>query len=163
MFQKYRYIMIKTAFKNSLPIMEREFANITADLDTENEQSSVEAVYKACDSISVDYGIMERARNVEVYPAPFDWSDVGTWNALYDIQNKDENNNVIKAKKILLRNTHGSLIYLNDEKFVAINGVSDLIVVESEDSLLIANRNDEQAVKEVVNVLKKNEDLKKFT
>jgi mannose-1-phosphate guanylyltransferase len=154
---------IKNAFTHSLPQMDKQFAGISHDLDTDNEQNAVAKVYGTCENISVDYGIMERARNVEVYPAPFDWSDVGTWNALYDIQPKDENGNVIKSNKLMLRNTHGSLVYLNDEKFVAINGVSDLIVVESNDAILIANRNDEQAVKEVVNALKKDNELKQFT
>lgn len=154
---------IKNAFTHSLPLMDEQFAGISHALDTDNEQNAVAEVYGTCENISVDYGIMERARNVEVYPAPFDWSDVGTWNALYDIQPKDENGNVIKSNKLMLRNTHGSLVYLNDEKFVAINGVSDLIVVESKDAILIANRNDEQAVKEVVNALKKDNELKQFT
>ncbi|MFY0673082.1 MAG: NTP transferase domain-containing protein [Bacteroidia bacterium] len=154
---------IKTAFENSLPKMDKQFAEISTAMDTETEQEAVAEVYNVCENISVDYGIMERARNVEVYPAPFDWSDVGTWNALYDIQSQDENGNVIKSNRLLIRNTHNSLVYLNDEKFVAINGVSNLIVVESNDAILIADRNDEQAVKEVVNALKKNNELKQFT
>lgn len=154
---------IKNSFVSSLPKMDEQFAGISGALDTVNEQKAVEEVYGVCENISVDYGIMERARNVEVYPAPFDWSDVGTWNALFDIQSKDENGNVIKSNKLMLRNTRNSLVYLNDEKFVAINGISDLIVVESNDAILIANRNDEQAVKEVVNTLKKDNELKQFT
>lgn len=153
---------IKNAFSKHLAGMHKQFAEIVGDLSTETETTAIEKVYGACDNISIDYGIMERASNVEVYPAPFDWSDIGTWDALFDIQKKDENSNVVKGEKLLLRNTHRSLVYLADKKFVAINGVKDLIVVESEDAILIADRNDEQAVKEVVNALKKS-DFKELT
>lgn len=148
---------IRKAFSSSLPKLAEQFASCSASLDTTDEKEAIEKVYNECQSISIDYGVMEKARNVEVYPAPFDWSDIGTWNALYDILDKDENGNVVKSKNILLRNTHGSFIQLSDQKFVAINGLTDLIIVESDESILIANRNDEQAVKEIVNALKKSD------
>lgn len=148
---------IRNAFGKHLKGMHKQFQEIVDALGTDKEDEAIKDVYGACDNISIDYGIMERASNVEVYPAPFDWSDVGTWDALFDIQTKDENSNVVKGEKLLLRNTHKSLVYLADSKFVAINGVKDLIVVESDEALLIANRNDEQAVKEVVNALKASE------
>lgn len=154
---------IKESFKQNLPYLDQQFEEIKENLDTDKEASAIAKVYTTCENISVDYGILENARNVEVFPAPFDWSDIGTWNALYDIQEQDENNNVVKGEKVLLRNTHRSFIYLKDKKFVAVNGISDLIVVESDDAILIANRNDEQAVKEVVNALKADENLKKYT
>ncbi|MBI1183792.1 NTP transferase domain-containing protein [bacterium] len=146
---------IKKALSEYLPKMNMIFSDNAHAIDTELEQEAITNIYKICDNISIDYGIMEKARNVEVYPAPFDWSDIGTWNALFDIQEKDENGNVVKGKNLMLRNTHHSLIYLNDEKYVALNGVENLIVVESDKAILIADRNDEQAVKEIVGALKK--------
>lgn len=145
---------IREAFKANLPELAAQFESCGDRLDTSDEKQAIEQVYADCQNISIDYGIMEKARNVEVFPAPFDWSDIGTWNALYDILDKDENSNVVKGKKPLLRNTHGSFIQLSGDKFVALNGLTDLIIVESDQSILIANRNDEQAVKEVVNALK---------
>ena len=148
---------IRKAFETNLPKLAVQFASCKNDLDTANEKEAIERVYGECENISIDYGVMEKARNVEVYPAPFDWSDIGTWNALYDILDKDENGNVVKGDNILLRNTHGSFIQLSGDKLVALNGLRDLIIVESDQSILIANRNDEQAVKEVVNALKSSE------
>ena len=154
---------IRSAFQKNLSTMAAEFTGIVEHLGTDNEGKAIADVYSTCDNISIDYGIMERAMNVEVYPAPFDWSDIGTWNALFDIQKKDENGNVVKGEKLLMRNVHGSFLHLADKKFVALNGLKDIIVVESDDAFLIADRNDEQAVKEIVSALKKSADFKSFT
>jgi mannose-1-phosphate guanylyltransferase len=148
---------ISRAFERYLPRLGRQFADIRDKLDSPEETPSVALVYADCEGISVDYGIMEKARNVEVYPAPFLWSDVGTWNALFELKDKDANGNVVAGKKLLMRNVHDSLVMVQDQKLVALNGISGLMVIESDDALLIADLNDEQAVKELVQALKQGE------
>lgn len=146
---------IDKAFEKNLSEMNSLFADKQGDYNTANENKAIEDVYAQCENISIDYGIMEKADKVSVYPAPFDWSDVGTWNALYDIREKDDNSNVISSKHQFIRNSEGCLVHLSSDKLVALNGVKDLVIVESDSAIMVIDRNDEQAVKEVVNSLKK--------
>ena len=104
--------------------------------------------------ISVDYGIMEKADNVYVLPADFKWSDIGTWNAVFELLEKDDKNNALQGKKIFARNTKDSLVNVKGDKLVALNNVDNLIVVDTGETLLIAEKNQEQEIRQVVNEIK---------
>jgi len=102
---------------------------------------------------TIDYGIMERAERVAVVPADFGWSDVGTWNALFDLMDADTERNVVSGDHIGV-DTHGSFIH-SDGRLIATIGVEDLIVVDTGDAVLVCRRDRAQDVKAVVDRLKR--------
>ncbi|MEO5906295.1 MAG: mannose-1-phosphate guanylyltransferase, partial [Saprospiraceae bacterium] len=87
------------------------------------------------------------AENVYTIPCDIGWSDLGTWNSLFEISGKDENNNAILSKPAYLEDTHQSLIISNQEKLVVIKGLEDFIVVDTDDCLLIYPKSEEQNIK----------------
>ena len=111
--------------------------------------------------ISIDYAIMEKTDKAVVLPLELLWSDVGSWDSIYDVMNKDENKNV-KTGKVIDIDTKNSLI-IGDERLIATIGVNDLIIVETPDVVMIAKKGEGQKVKELVNRLKNDEELKHLT
>ena len=115
---------------------------------TELEQSS----FGEIESISIDYAIMEKADNVVVVPASFDWSDIGSWTALAELAAGDEDGNRINGDCVMV-DSHGCFVR-SDERMIAAVGVDDLVVVDTPDALLVAHRDRVQDVKQVVARLK---------
>ncbi len=110
--------------------------------------------FKKCPNISIDIAVMEKTNNGTVIPLNVGWSDIGSWKTVWEISDKDDNGNFTKGK-ILLHDTQNC--YLRGEKrlIVAI-GIKDLIVVETNDAILISEKNQTQKVKDTVQLLKKN-------
>ncbi|MBW7470391.1 mannose-1-phosphate guanylyltransferase/mannose-6-phosphate isomerase [Marinobacter sp. M216] len=111
-----------------------------------------EEIFKDCPDESVDYAVMEHTKNAVLVPLDLGWSDVGSWSALWDVQGKDERQNVVVGDTCL-EDTHGCLIHARD-KLVAMLGVQDLVVVDTKDALMVAQRDRVQDVKKLVNQLK---------
>ena len=106
-----------------------------------------------CPSDSIDYAVMEKTQYGVVVPLDVAWNDIGSWSALWDIAEKDENNNVIKGD-VLSKNTTGS--YINSaDKLVAVVGLENTVVVNTKDAVLVAAKDQVQKVKEIVENLKK--------
>ena len=123
---------------------------IDADFVRVNKQA-----FAACPDDSIDYAVMEKTAQAVVVPMDCGWSDVGSWTALWDIDNKDENGNVFKGDVISV-NSHNS--YVNaQQKLVAIIGLTDVVVVETKDAILVSKKSETQHVKKVVEQLKANE------
>ncbi|MCB1886613.1 MAG: mannose-1-phosphate guanylyltransferase/mannose-6-phosphate isomerase [Rhodocyclaceae bacterium] len=108
--------------------------------------------FAAMESISIDYAIMEKAANVAVVPASFDWSDIGSWNALAELSEADADGNRSQGDAILV-DSHGCFVQ-SEDRTVATVGVEDLVVIDTADALLVAHRDRVQDVKEVVSRLK---------
>lgn len=106
---------------------------------------------------TIDYGIMEKSEDAVVLPLKIGWSDVGSWSSLMPLQEKDENGNVLKGK-IYALDTRESLI-LGERRLIASIGISDLIIVDTEDALLVCRKGEDQRVKEIVNTLKQENKL----
>ncbi|MCX6353023.1 MAG: mannose-1-phosphate guanylyltransferase [Bacteroidetes bacterium] len=121
---------------------------------TKDETPFINKMYDLCPMISIDYGVMEKADNVFVLPGNFSWSDIGTWNALYEFAEKDANNNVIRGEMVLSRNTTNCIVNVSDKKLVALKGLNNLIIVEADGILLIADKDKEQEIRQVVNDVK---------
>ncbi|MGM7280384.1 mannose-1-phosphate guanylyltransferase/mannose-6-phosphate isomerase [Pseudomonas guariconensis] len=109
-------------------------------------------VFSSCPDISIDYAVMEKTERAAVITLDAGWSDVGSWSALWEISEKDSNGN-FKKGDVIAKNTIDSYICASD-RLVATIGVHDLVVVDTKDAVLIANRSEVQAVKEVVETLK---------
>jgi len=115
--------------------------------NTPEEEDYINKAFRECEDISIDFAVMENAKNVEVVLADFDWSDIGTWGSLYGHLNKDVNGNSINGKNTHVFNSSNCLINLPDERLAIIQGLNDKIVVETESGLLILDIKDEQNLK----------------
>ncbi len=107
--------------------------------------------FKNCPSDSIDYAVMEKVKNAVVIPVDIGWSDVGSWSALHEIGERDENNNIFigDTKSVATKNS-----YVRAEtKLVTTLGVENLIIVDTDDALLVANKNHVQEIKQIVNAL----------
>jgi len=111
--------------------------------------------FSKCPSISIDYAIMERTRNALLVGLDANWSDIGSWESLMDLRKKDANGNVSEGDVILdnVKNTYS----LSSNRLITASGVSDLIIIDTPDALLISNRKQENNIKNLVDKLKINE------
>lgn len=141
---------IEKAIGKHMPDLADAFFD-SAVYDTEEEVRFIDQVYASCETESIDYGIMEKASNVYVLPAEFGWSDLGTWGSLYEQLDLDAQNNAVVGKKVLMYDSSGNMVRVPKEKTVAIQGLKDLIVVDTPERLLICRREDEQMIKAFVN------------
>jgi len=142
---------IVNSFSNFLPDMYEIFAEARNVYNTDNEKSHIHNAYQQCTNISIDYGIMEKADNVYVLPSEFGWSDLGTWASIYQLAEKDYvGNAVIPSEKVIMYDSSNCMVNVPDEKLVVLQGLHDFIVVESNNTLLICPRDQEQNVKQVV-------------
>jgi mannose-1-phosphate guanylyltransferase len=142
---------IVKAFGRHLPEMHEIFSEARPVYNTEEEKSYVHKAYQQCINISIDYGIMEKADNVYVLPSAFGWSDLGTWASIYDLAEKDYVGNVvIPSEKVIMYDSSNCMVNVPGEKLVILQGLHDFIVVESNNTLLICPRDQEQNVKQVV-------------
>ena len=145
---------IMQAFDIYMPSISSLFQSEIDQLDTDNEQSSVADIYAKCRNISIDYAIMEKAENVYVLCADFGWSDIGTWGSLYANQRKDENQNAVVGNNVFLYDTKNCEINIPPQKLAVIQGIEDIIVVNTNDVLLICRKDDEQRIRDFVNDVK---------
>lgn len=123
--------------------------NVASDLDFLRMDKSI---FESCPSDSIDYAVMEKTEDAVVVPMDAGWSDIGSWSSLWEIEDKDKNNNVVIGD-VILHKTKNTYVR-TDEKLVATIGVNDLIITDTKDAILIANKNSVQDVKEIVNQLK---------
>jgi len=145
--------VIMEQIRQFLPQLHEGLAAIAAGMGKADEASTVRRVYKNLPSISIDYGVMEKAANVLMVPADFGWSDLGSWDTLWEISAKDENGNAATAgSQTVLEDTKNSFVY-SPQKLVALIGMKDVIVVDTKDALLICKKGRSQDVKKVVDAL----------
>lgn len=139
----------KAALKKSMPDTFDLFEEGNEFYYTASEAAFLTKAYARCKSISIDKGIMEKADNVYVILSDFGWSDLGTWKSLYEVSEKDPQQNVVTGK-VLLYDTENCIIKTPEDKLVVINGLKGFIVAEYDDVLLICKKDDEQKVKDFV-------------
>ena len=108
--------------------------------------------FAAIRGVSIDYAVMEKASNVAVIEAPFDWDDVGSWQAIARLQGADGEGNTIGGKHLGL-NTSGTIVRTSDDHLIVTLGLKDCIIVYTPDATLVANRRDEESVRKIVKLL----------
>jgi mannose-1-phosphate guanylyltransferase len=146
----WRVEAIQRALGRYLPEVAQPFGPLAEGAATQNEEA-VLAAYSACPSISIDYGVMERADDVWVVPGSFGWNDVGDWRAFAELQDADDTGNALQGD-VLIQNSARCCVE-TDGRTVALVGVNDLIVVDTPDALLVCHRDAAQQVKNIVNYL----------
>ena len=141
---------IMRAFETYLPEHHALFNSSDDALGTEREAEAIEQVFAECKSISIDYGVMEKAENVYVRCSDFGWSDVGTWGSVYQLSQKDRNENMLSHDGCYAYDTSKSIVSVADGKVAVIKGLNDYIVVDTDDVLLVCPRSDEQSIKKYI-------------
>ncbi len=149
---------IVRAFERYLPEDSALFVAAESDFGTSNESVAIERVFAGCHSISIDYGIMERADNVYVRTnADVGWSDVGTWGSLYQLSRKDRYANAKPATGCYTYDTRSCIISLPKDKVAVVCGLKEYIVADTDNVLLICPRGEEQNIKKYIDEVKFNQ------
>ncbi len=142
---------ILTALESHLPEVATLFSQGEHLYNTPNEPAFINKIYSECMGISIDYGIMEKSDNVYVLTADFGWSDLGTWGSLYENKEKDDHGNVVTGKGVFTYDCSNTIINVNGERIAVLQGLDGFIVVESDKTLLVCRREDEQQIRQFVN------------
>ena len=142
------------------PDMFQHIANIREAIGAPNFYEVLQSEFEQISGTSIDYAVMERAAEVAVIEAPFDWDDVGSWTSLERLQGKNAEGNTLVGKTVTVE-TKNSILRTTDDHLIATVGVDDLIVVHTHNATLVANRNDEESVRKVVKMLEA-EQLKEY-
>lgn len=143
----WRSSTILNALEKFKPELHKLFTDEMSKYNTAEEQDYVNACFAACEDISIDFAVMENAKNVSVVLASFDWSDLGTWGSLYTHLEKDYNGNAVIGDNVHMINSTNCIVNLPNNKLALIEGLDNHIVVESDNMLMILNKNDEQNLK----------------
>lgn len=139
---------IINAFRIYEPSLAKIFDGIRSKLGTQEEQSVIDQRYPECESISVDYAIMEKAEEIFVFPSDFGWSDLGTWGSLLMQSHRDIYGNAIIGENISLYDTKNCIIHTTDNKKTVVQGLDGYIVAEKDGKLLICKLSEEQRIKQ---------------
>ena len=140
---------ITEAFEKFQPQMNTLFQLGVESYNNINEKKFIDQNYANAENISIDYAVMEKAKNVYVLPATFDWNDLGTWGQLHEKLDKDENNNGVINAKVVMENASNNIVRSDANKIIVIDGLHDYIIVDKEGVLLIYPKSKEQDIKRI--------------
>ena len=138
--------------KSYAPDMYNYWERILEALEND-DNNQISSVFEEMPTVSIDYALMEKAKGVLVNRGDFGWSDVGAWSSLIDIWNQDKNRNALQGENVVI-DSENCLLY-NPHKFTALIGLKDLLIVDTDDALLICHKDQDQKVKEIVEKIKK--------
>lgn len=141
---------IQTAFTRHLPTMAAQFAEGRSVYGTPGETAFVERTYAGVESISIDYGILEKSDRVFVVVSDFGWSDLGTWGSLYTHLEKDAEGNAVVGGPVRIYGSGRNVVHAQDGRLVVVQGLEDHIVVSTPDALLICPLQEEQRIRQFV-------------
>lgn len=130
------------------PSIAQIFDRIYPDFYTEKEGESIRKLFSTCESISIDYAVMEKAQEIYVLPASFGWSDLGTWGALRSLLPQDKSGNATIGEDIRLYDSKNCIVHTSEEKRVVVQGLDGYIIAEKNNTLLICKLEEEQRIKE---------------
>ena len=145
---------IVKAFQTLMPDLANLFEDHLEDLNTEAEAKALNEIYGQFPNISIDYAVMEKANNVDVVLGDFGWSDLGTYGSLYEQLAEKEKDNVILGGTVKAYQTDHSILKVPDGKLAVLQGLSNYIVIDTPDVLLICKKDEEQRIKQFVQKLK---------
>jgi mannose-1-phosphate guanylyltransferase len=131
------------------------FELIKDDINTKKEPQSISNVYSRLQNISIDYALLEKSKMVRVISADFEWSDLGTWNSVYEQKDKDYLGNAVNGTNVRIYNASNNLIAVPENKLVIVEGLDDFIIVDTNETLMILKKNNEQEVKTFTTDLKR--------
>ncbi len=139
------------SFEQHLPSVSRSMESIIPMLNTVHEPPAIRQVYETIDSISIDYGIMEKADNTVVIRADIAWNDVGSWSSLADVWGTDDENNACRGKVLCVQSKE--CVALSPHKVAVLLGVEDLVIVDTPDAILVCGKDSCQDIKQLQELL----------
>ena len=142
---------IISAFEKYNPKMAKTFSEGESVYYTDREQDFINTIYTDCENISIDYCIMEKADNLYVSEARFQWSDLGTWSSLWEKADKNLQGNSSSTQKTSFYDSSNNIVYVDSQKKVVIQGLNDFIIVDANNVLLICSKKEEQRIKDFRN------------
>ncbi len=145
---------IRHAFEEHLPTMNNIFNQLSSSFYQADERAVIKREYSQCEDISIDYGILEKSEHVHVVLGEFDWSDLGSWASLHGYGDRDGAGNATRGE-VMLYNVHDSLIIGQEDKLVVVQGLDKYVVVDTDESLLICERDNEAILKKAISDMKK--------
>lgn len=145
------------SFEKLAPQMHQLFQSGISDYNTSEENTFIKEKYPLAENISIDYAILEKAENVYMLPATFDWNDLGTWGSLYDKLPKDNQKNAVVRAKTILIDSKNNIIQTDKDKRVVISNLTDFIIIDKGKTLIIVPKEKEQEIKQIQEMA-----LKKF-
>lgn len=148
----WRAATILNALSEHQPEMFDRLQRIAASFGKPDYQSVLEREFAAIRGVSIDYAVMEHATDVAVIEAPYRWDDVGSWQALARLHGADENGNTMIGKHLAV-NTSGTIVRGPSDHLIVTLGLKDCVVVHTPDATLVANKHDEEAIRQVVKLL----------
>lgn len=125
---------------------------IEAAIGTKKESATIKRLFPKMQKISIDYGILEKDRSMLVIPADLTWSDIGDWSAVFDMMSDHPQSNVVHGRHIV-HDSHGNMIASYSGKLIAAAGVTNMIIIETEDAILVCPRHRAQDVKKLVTLM----------
>ncbi len=143
---------ILDALEKHQPQMYAHLQTIADAWDTPQFNEVFEREFTAIKGVSVDYAVMEHAQDIVVVEAPFDWDDVGSWQSLARLRGTDEHGNTLVGRHLGI-NTEGTIVRCTGDHLVVTLGLKDCIVVHTPDATLVANKHDEEQIRQVVKLL----------
>ncbi len=148
----WRVDRILQEFAQHMPELERQLSEVAATLSTTAYEATLNRVWPRVTKQTIDYGVMEQADRVAVIPVDIGWTDVGSWGSLWSVLPADRDGNIAQGTHVGL-NTRDSLL-IGGQRLIATIGVHDMVIVDTEDAVLVCSRDQEQAVRDLVDRLK---------
>ncbi|MFR3550000.1 MAG: hypothetical protein ACLTTW_07190 [Coprobacter sp.] len=139
---------LEQAFRTYCPAIASVFDMLIPHFYGDDEQKRVDELFPTCESISIDYAVMEKASGIYVFPASFGWSDLGTWGSLHTRLPHDTHHNACVGENVKLIESENCIVHVPKNKKVVIQGLDGYIVAEKNGTLLICKLQDEQRIKE---------------
>ena len=138
------------SFNKYMPKHSEIFGNIKRISRIENTEEKIKEQFEKFEKMSIDFGIMEKAENIEVIPVDFGWNDIGSYPALDDVFEKTETGTINRNGKIKEFNSRNNIVIGTGEKEIGLLGIKDVVVVETEDQILICKKNEAQNIKKII-------------
>lgn len=151
--------VILDEIKTHLPKLYKSLKQLDKAID-KKDKKKIASIYEKMEKVSIDYGVMEKAKNVYVTGGDFGWDDVGSWSAVERLRDKDKKGNV-KIGNVEVFDTKNCIIW-GDKGLITAAGVSDLVIVKQGDAFMVCDKNKDQQVKDIVNILKTDAKYKKY-
>lgn len=139
---------IVNALRVYAPEINEVFENLLPLYGTDKEQEAINENFPKCESISVDYAILEKSEEIYCFPANFGWSDLGTWGSLRENVKRDNNGNAVIGNNVQTYETRDCVIHCCEERRVVVQGLDGYIVAEKDNTLLICKLSEEQRIKQ---------------
>ena len=146
---------IMAELKQNEPAMHQQLVTIGEAIGTPEFEAVFQREFAAIEGRSIDYAVMEKAKDVVVIEAPFDWDDLGSWQAISRLRGVDPSGNTVVGKHLGL-DTTGTIVRTSDDHLVVTIGLDDCIVVHTPDATFVANKHREESVREIVKTLEEN-------